>query len=89
MARDDQPYLVSLDSAYSEEGNCFCAHSVPEGRKLDLLRTNPCVWDQVIEDHSYLPGQCSHAYRAVIFKAKAQFSEPIEGKSWGPGVGNE
>ena len=80
MARDDQPYLVSLNYAYSEQENCFYVHSAPEGRKLDFVRTNPRVWGQVIEDRGYLPGQCSHAYRSVMFKAKAQFIESIEEK---------
>ena len=80
MARDDQPYLVSLNYAYSEQENCFYVHSAPEGRKLDFVRTNPRVWGQVIEDRGYLPGQCSHAYRSVMFKAEAQFVEPIEEK---------
>jgi len=80
MARDNQPYLVSLNYAFDEANNCFYAHSAPEGRKLDYLRANPRVWGQVIEDRGYLVGQCSHAYRSVMFEAEAQFLDDAEEK---------
>jgi len=50
MACDDFPYLVSLNYAFSEEENCFYVHSAPQGRKIEMLRANPRVWGQVIED---------------------------------------
>jgi len=73
MACDDFPYLVSLNYAFSEEENCFYVHSAPQGRKIEMLRANPRVWGQVIEDRGYLPGQCSHAYGSVMFEARAEF----------------
>jgi uncharacterized protein len=73
MARDNQPYLVSLNYAFSEPENCFYVHSAPEGRKIDILRVNPHVWGQVIEDRGYVSGKCSHAYRSVMFEARAEF----------------
>ena len=38
-----------------------------------MLRANPYVWGQVIEDRGYLSGQCAHAYRSVMFEARAEF----------------
>lgn len=73
MVRDNRPYLVSLNYAFSEKENCFYVHSAPEGRKIEMLRANPHVWGQVIEDRGYIAGQCSHAYRSVMFKARAEF----------------
>ena len=40
----------------------------------------PCVWGQVVEDRGYLPGQCSHAYRSVMFEARAEFVADLEEK---------
>jgi uncharacterized protein len=80
MARDNQPYLVSLNYGFSEPENCFYVHSAPEGRKLDYLRANPRVWGQVIEDRGYLAGQCSHSYRSVMFEARAEFVEDLDDK---------
>ena len=50
-----------------------------------MLRANPSVWGQVIEDRGYLPGQCSHAYRSVMFEARAEFVTDLErsGGAWG------
>lgn len=80
LARDNRPYLVSLNYAFSEAENCFYVHSAPEGRKIDWLRANPEVFGQVIEDRGYLVGQCSHAYRSVMFQATAQFLDNLEEK---------
>ena len=80
MACDNRPYLVSLNYAFREEENCFYVHSAPQGRKIEMLRANPCVWGQVIKDRGYLPGQCSHAYRSVMFEARAEFIADLEEK---------
>jgi uncharacterized protein len=80
LARDNQPYLVALNYGFSEPENCFYVHSAPEGRKLDYLRANPRAWGQVIEDRGYLVGQCSHAYRSVMFEAHAEFVENLDEK---------
>jgi nitroimidazol reductase NimA-like FMN-containing flavoprotein (pyridoxamine 5'-phosphate oxidase superfamily) len=80
MAMENQPYLVSLNYAYDERENCFYVHCATEGRKLDYLRANPRVRGQVIEDRGYLRGQCSHAYRSVMFQARAEFVEDLAEK---------
>jgi nitroimidazol reductase NimA-like FMN-containing flavoprotein (pyridoxamine 5'-phosphate oxidase superfamily) len=80
MARDNQPYLVSLNYGFSEAENCFFVHCATEGRKLDFLRANPRVWGQVIEDRGYVSGKCAHAYRSVMFEALAEFVDDPEEK---------
>jgi nitroimidazol reductase NimA-like FMN-containing flavoprotein (pyridoxamine 5'-phosphate oxidase superfamily) len=80
MAWEDRPYLVSLNYAFDEQEDCFYVHSAPEGRKLDFMRRNPHVWGQVIEDRGYVSGQCSHAYRSVMFEAQARFIDDLEQK---------
>ena len=45
-----------------------------------MLRANPRVWGQVIEDRGYLPGQCAHAYRSVMFEARAEFVTDLQEK---------
>jgi len=80
MAQGDQPYLVSLNYGYDERDHCFYVHSAPEGRKLEFMRANPRVWGQVIEDLGYVSGQCSHAYRSVMFEAHVDFIEDVTQK---------
>jgi nitroimidazol reductase NimA-like FMN-containing flavoprotein (pyridoxamine 5'-phosphate oxidase superfamily) len=80
MAMDNEPYLVSLNYAFSDAENCFYVHSAPDGRKLDFMRVNPRVWGMVIEDNGYLVGKCAHAYRSIMFRACAEFVDDIEEK---------
>ena len=80
MALDNEPYLVALNYACSEAENCFYVHSAPEGRKLDFMRANPRVWGMVIEDNGYIVGQCSHAYRSIMFRASAEFVDDLPEK---------
>ena len=80
MCQDNRPYLVSLNYAFSEAERCFYVHCAPEGRKLDMLRANPAVWGQVIEDRGYLLGKCAHAYRSVMFEGRAEFVEDLAEK---------
>lgn len=80
MAKGDEPYLVSLNYAFDEAGNCFYVHCAGEGKKLDFLRANPRVWGQVIEDRGYVEGNCSHAYRSVMFKGRAEFIDRLDEK---------
>ncbi len=80
MSAEGEPYLVTLNYAFSEDENCFYAHCGNAGKKLDMLRANPRVWGQVIEDRGYVKGKCTHAYRAVMFEGTAEFVEPPEEK---------
>jgi len=80
MSRDNEPYLVTLNYAFSEKEECFYVHCANAGKKLDMLHANPRVWGQVIEDRGYLKGKCTHAYRAVMFEGMAEFIESPEEK---------
>jgi nitroimidazol reductase NimA-like FMN-containing flavoprotein (pyridoxamine 5'-phosphate oxidase superfamily) len=73
LCQNNQPYLVSLDYAFDETANCFYAHCAKQGKKMDIIRSNPNVWGQVMEDHGYAKGQCTHAYRCVMFEGIAEF----------------
>jgi nitroimidazol reductase NimA-like FMN-containing flavoprotein (pyridoxamine 5'-phosphate oxidase superfamily) len=40
---------------------------------MDIIRDNPNVWGQVMEDGGYVKGECTHAYRCVMFEGTAEF----------------
>jgi nitroimidazol reductase NimA-like FMN-containing flavoprotein (pyridoxamine 5'-phosphate oxidase superfamily) len=80
MAKDGQPYLITVNYGFDAEGDCFYFHCAPEGKKLDYLRANPNVWGQVIENRGYVIGKCDHAYRSVHFAGRVDFLEDDEGK---------
>ena len=80
MARDDEPYLVSLSHGYDEESNCIYFHCASEGKKLDFMRANPLVWGQVILDYGYIEKECTHHYVTVMFRGRVSFIENEEEK---------
>lgn len=75
LCAGNQPYLVTVNYAYDAARECFYFHCAGEGRKLDLIRANPRVYGQVLQDLGYLPGQCDHAYRTVQFDGMAELVE--------------
>lgn len=71
MCAENEPYLVTLSHAFDAERNCFYFHCAPSGRKLDVIRANPQVYGQVLEDCGYVPGECEHRYRTIQFEGTA------------------
>jgi nitroimidazol reductase NimA-like FMN-containing flavoprotein (pyridoxamine 5'-phosphate oxidase superfamily) len=67
LAQGDEPYVVTLNYGYDPEARALYFHSATEGLKLAFLRSNPRVCGTVIEDHGYVQGKCTHAYRSVVF----------------------
>ncbi|MEI8195105.1 MAG: pyridoxamine 5'-phosphate oxidase family protein [Phycisphaerae bacterium] len=80
MCRNQEPYLVSLDYVYVPAENCFYAHSATSGKKLDILRGNPHVWGQVVEDRGAVAGRCTHSYRSVMFAGQVEFVDDSAAK---------
>lgn len=80
MARDGQPYLVTVNYGFDPEADCFYFHCAAEGKKLDYLRANPNVWGQVVENRGYVAGKCDHAYRSVHFAGRVDFLEAEDEK---------
>ena len=80
MVDNGEPYLVSLSDAYDEEKNRIYIHMASEGRKLSVLRKNPNVWGQVLQDYGYQKGECSHLYASVMFKGRVVFIEDVDEK---------
>ena len=72
LCAENRPYLVALSHAFDAERNCFYFHCSPSGRKLDVIRANPRVYGQVLEDCGYVAGECEHRYRTVQFEGRAE-----------------
>ena len=75
MSLDDWPYLVTLSHGYDAERNCIYFHCAREGKKVDVLRTNPRVWGQAMVDNSYQQGFCDHLYKTLQFRGTVIFVE--------------
>ncbi len=73
LCADNEPYLVTMNHGYDEAEHCLYFHCAPTGKKVDLIRANPQIWGQALEDGGYLDGECDHAYRTVQFQGRAEF----------------
>lgn len=72
MSKDDNPYLVTMDYGLDERNMCLYFHCARKGKKIDYLTANPLIWGEVREDLGYVQGDCSHRYRTVQFKGRAE-----------------
>jgi hypothetical protein len=80
LSMDNQPYLVSLNYGYDENHNCIYYHCAKEGKKLVYIKSNNTVWGQVVLDHGYAEGKCTHLYASVHFSGKVIFLDSFEEK---------
>jgi uncharacterized protein len=80
MAREGQPYLITVSYGFDPEQDCFYFHCAPEGKKIAYLVANPNVWGQVVEDRGYVTGKCDHAYRSIHFGGRVAFLEAEDEK---------
>ncbi|WP_371803130.1 pyridoxamine 5'-phosphate oxidase family protein [Candidatus Lokiarchaeum ossiferum] len=78
LAKENQPYLVSLNYGFDRENNCFLVHCAKRGKKIEFLQSNSHVWGQIVEDNGYLEGECDHAFTTLHFEGKFEFQEDIE-----------
>ena len=85
MSRNDQPYVVPLCFAYSD--NTLYFHSAGEGLKLEILQQNPNVCVEFDIDHEVVqdekPCKWGMKYRSVIGFGKGSLVENLEEKKKG------
>ncbi len=83
MCRENEPYIVALNYGYDENKNSLYFHCSLKGLKLDFIKHNPAVCATVIEDRGYKIGDCSQAYRSVVFWGKMYLIEDSDEKKHG------
>jgi nitroimidazol reductase NimA-like FMN-containing flavoprotein (pyridoxamine 5'-phosphate oxidase superfamily) len=80
MCRGDEPYLVTVSHGYDEDRRAVYFHCGQEGRKVDILRANPVVWGQALEDPGYVEGDCDQPYATTQFRGIVVFIDDLEEK---------
>jgi uncharacterized protein len=80
MAADGEPYLATVNYGYDAAQRCFFFHCSVKGKKADILRANPRVWGQILEDLGYRAGDCLHDYRTVQFSGSVTFVDDADEK---------
>ncbi len=82
LCMDNEPYLISLNHGYDENGNCLYFHCAPEGKKLIYAKANHRVWGQAILDFG-VTDECDYAYTSVHFSGILSLIEDLEEKKHG------
>lgn len=86
MIDGDTPYIVPMNYGYTLENGklTLYLHSAKQGRKLDILRTNPKVFIELDTDIVPFEGTiaCNYGicYSSVMGKGIAEIIEDAEGK---------
>lgn len=81
MTKNNEPYLVTLTHAVDPEKNEIYFHGATEGKKMDIISSNPMVWGQGLIDLGYEVGECNHYFKTVMFSGKVSFIED-ETEKW-------
>jgi len=55
MCKDNVPYLVTMNYAYTD--NCLFLHSAQKGQKIDILKSNPRVCFEIDHGKKLLPSK--------------------------------
>jgi nitroimidazol reductase NimA-like FMN-containing flavoprotein (pyridoxamine 5'-phosphate oxidase superfamily) len=77
LCRDNEPYIVTLSYGYDEKTNSLYFHCAKEGLKIDFIKVNPRVCATIIEDGGYIPNECSHWYKTLVFWGNIQIISDI------------
>jgi nitroimidazol reductase NimA-like FMN-containing flavoprotein (pyridoxamine 5'-phosphate oxidase superfamily) len=80
MINNNEPYLVTLSHGYDRDRHCIYFHCATEGKKIDILKSNPLVWGQALIDGGYVQGACDHLYATVHFRGIVTLIEDKEEK---------
>jgi nitroimidazol reductase NimA-like FMN-containing flavoprotein (pyridoxamine 5'-phosphate oxidase superfamily) len=83
LCRNNEPYVLTLNYGYDQQDICLYFHTAKQGLKLDFITDNPRACGTVVEDHGYLHGRCSHAYRSVVFSGNIYILESLTEKQLG------
>lgn len=81
MTKDNEPYLVTLTHAVNPDKNEIYFHGSKEGKKMDILASNPIVWGQGLLDLGYDEMECNHFFKTVMFSGDVSFIED-ESEKW-------
>ena len=80
FSQDDVPYIVPMIFGYKD--SAVYLHSVPEGKKIDILKANPNVCFEVDVDQELVKADTAcdwgMRYRSVIGFGKARIIEDTE-----------
>lgn len=86
MCRNNEPYIVTLSYGYDSKKQSLYFHCATKGLKLDFLSSNKKVCATVIEDGGYIPDECGHEYKSVVFWGDMQIVDDLVEKKYGMSI---
>ncbi|MFX1377694.1 MAG: pyridoxamine 5'-phosphate oxidase family protein [Promethearchaeota archaeon] len=82
LAKENEPYIITLSYGYDESKNALYFHCAKEGQKIDFIKANPYVCGTVIEDNGYEEA-CGQTFRSIVFRGKMEIIETLKEKKYG------
>ena len=86
LAKENDPYIVTLSYGYDNKNNSLYFHCALRGQKTDYLKTNSSVCATIIEDHGYQKTKCEHSYASLIIRGELNIVEDLQEKKRGLNV---
>jgi len=86
LCKNNTPYIVTLSYGYDESTNSFYFHCAKEGLKLEFIQSNSQVCATIIEDGGYIPNECGHYYKSLVFWGNIKILSDLEEKRAGMNV---
>lgn len=83
MAKENEPYIVTLSYGYDEVNKCLYFHCALKGQKIDFIKINPEICATIIEDYGYQKDQCEHAYSSLILRGDISIVKDLNEKKYG------
>jgi nitroimidazol reductase NimA-like FMN-containing flavoprotein (pyridoxamine 5'-phosphate oxidase superfamily) len=80
MCSDGEPYLVTVNHGYDVENRAVFFHCAQEGKKVDIMKSNPVVWGQALDDRGYVEGDCDQYYSTCQFRGMVTFVTDLDEK---------
>ncbi len=83
LARDNEPYGVTLNYGYERATKSLFFHCALVGLKTEFVLANSFACASIIEDNGYQLGLCEHKYRSVVIRGKIEIVETDAAKIHG------
>lgn len=86
LARDNEPYVVTMNYGYDESAHTLYFHCSPKGQKIEFIEANPDVCGTVIVDKGYVMNECAHEYESIVIRGTMSVVGDLQQKKYAMSV---
>ncbi len=80
LAREGEPYVVTLSYGFDDVERRLYFHVAHEGMKLDIIAENPRACATVVLDGGYTTGECEHPFESIVMRGTMRVVDDAEEK---------